>query len=138
LLEQIDSAFARAVDFGTLSWHPPHLLPRRAALLPFYFPQPCGKDIHVLLHSAPRTQGIDVPARPRSYWLTCLFAALARAKSAVQAELRARHDVAELASMEDRMLRENCGFGARPWFAAVNPKTLAGGGTDCCGSARPR
>jgi len=57
------------------------------------------------------------------------------------AELHARRDVAELASMEDRMLRDmgisRNGFGARPWFAAINPKTLAGGGTDCSSSARP-
>jgi len=60
----------------------------------------------MLLHSSHDTQGIDARTHPQFRRLMRLLAALARARSAVQAELRARRDVAELASMEDRMLRD--------------------------------
>jgi uncharacterized protein YjiS (DUF1127 family) len=45
-------------------------------------------------------------ARPQSAWPLRLFAALARASSGVRAELRARRAAAELASLDDRMLRD--------------------------------
>ena len=53
-----------------------------------------------------RTQGINDEARQQSRWLMRLFAALAKARSAVQSELRAGRGAAELASMDDRMLRD--------------------------------
>ena len=53
-----------------------------------------------------RTQGINDEARLQSRWLMRLFAALAKARLAVQSELRARRGAAELASMDDRMLRD--------------------------------
>ena|SRR5215475_3545391 len=53
-----------------------------------------------------RTEGIKTQVRVQSRWLMRLFAALAKARSAVQSELRARRDAAELASMDDRMLRD--------------------------------
>src|SRR5262245_55241793 len=63
----------------------------------------------MVMHSAQflqKTQGINAQARPQSGWLRRLFGALAKARSAVQAELRARRDAAELASMDDRVLRD--------------------------------
>jgi len=63
----------------------------------------------MVMHSAQffrRTQGINAQARLQSRWLMRLFAALAKARAAVQSELRARRDAAELASMDDRMLRD--------------------------------
>src|SRR5215468_6702180 len=61
----------------------------------------------MVMHSAQfRTQGINAEARLQSRWLMCLFAALAKARSAIQSELRARRNAAELASMDDRMLRD--------------------------------
>src|SRR5215831_12770088 len=63
----------------------------------------------MVMHSAQffrRTQGIHAEARLQSRWIMRLFAALAKARSAVQSELRARRDAAELASMDDRMLRD--------------------------------
>jgi len=53
-----------------------------------------------------RTKGINAEARLQSRWLMRLFAALAKARSAIQSELRAHRDAAELASMDDRMLRD--------------------------------
>jgi len=63
----------------------------------------------MVMHSAQfsrRTQGINAEARLQSRWLMRLVAALAKARSAVQSELRARRDAAELASKDDRMLRD--------------------------------
>src|SRR5215510_3075500 len=63
----------------------------------------------MVIHSARffrRTQGIHAEARLQSRWIMRLFAALAKARSAPQSELRARRDAAELASMDDRMLRD--------------------------------
>jgi len=53
-----------------------------------------------------RTEGIKTQVRVQSRWLMRLFAALAKARSAVHSELRARRDAAELASLDDRMLRD--------------------------------
>ena|SRR5215475_4501853 len=53
-----------------------------------------------------RTQGINAEARLQSRGLMRLFEALAKARSAFRSELRARRDAAELASMDDRMLRD--------------------------------
>jgi uncharacterized protein YjiS (DUF1127 family) len=53
-----------------------------------------------------RTQGINTQAHLQSRWLKRLFSALAKARSALQSELRARRDAAELESMDDRMLRD--------------------------------
>jgi len=47
---------------------------------------------------------IEDRTNPQSRWLIPLFAVIARAGSVVQAELRARRDAAELASLDDRML----------------------------------
>src|SRR5262249_53789012 len=66
----------------------------------------CERKIHMLLHSSRGTQGIYARTHPQFRWLMRLLAALARARSAVLAEFRARRDVAELAGMEDRMLRD--------------------------------
>src|SRR5215471_2330799 len=63
----------------------------------------------MVMHSAQffrRTKGINAEARLHSRWLMRLFSALAKARSALQSELRARRDAAELASMDDRMLRD--------------------------------
>ena len=63
----------------------------------------------MVMHSAQffrRTRGINAQARRQSRWLMRLFAALAKARSAVHSELRARRDAAELASLDDRMLRD--------------------------------
>jgi|SRR5215470_9570708 len=63
----------------------------------------------MVMHSAQffrRTKGINAEARLQSRWLMRLFAALAKARSAIQSELRAHRDAAELASMDDRMLRD--------------------------------
>ena len=51
-------------------------------------------------------QGIKDRSRPQFHWLIRIFAAIARAASAVQAELRARRDAAELASLDEHMLRD--------------------------------
>src|SRR5262249_55090133 len=80
--------------------------------------------------------------RPQSRWPLRLLEALARTTSAVQAELRARRTAAELANLDDRMLRDigvsrseiqslvrrpiasaqTPHLGPAPW-----PRTLAGG-----------
>jgi len=52
------------------------------------------------------TQGIKDRTRPQFHWLIRKFAAIARAASADQAELRARRDAAELASLDEHMLRD--------------------------------
>src|SRR5262245_47424982 len=90
----------------------------------------------MVMHSAQffrRAQGIHAEARLQSRWIMRLFAALAKARSAVQSELRARRDAAELASMDDRMLRdigisrsEINSLVRRP---AHEVRTLAGSGT---------
>lgn len=51
-------------------------------------------------------QGSAVKNYPQSHWIMGLFAPFARAGSAVRAELRARRAYAELASLDDRMLRD--------------------------------
>ena len=63
----------------------------------------------MMMHSAQffrRKHGINAEARLQSRWLMRIFETLAKARSAVQSELRARRDAAELASMDDRMLRD--------------------------------
>ena len=55
------------------------------------------------LHSM---HGIDARSRGQSRWLRRLLGTLSRVRSALHAELRARRDAAELASMDDRMLRD--------------------------------
>lgn len=53
-----------------------------------------------------RAQDCNARAHPRFRWLQQLFAAVARTASAIQAQLRAHHAAAELASLDDRMLRD--------------------------------
>lgn len=53
-----------------------------------------------------RAQDSNARAHPRSRWLRQLFAAVARTGSAIQAQLRARRAAAELARLDDRMLRD--------------------------------
>ena len=53
-----------------------------------------------------KTHDIDARLRPSPRWPVRLLAALARARSTVLAELRARRAAAELASMDDHMLRD--------------------------------
>src|SRR5262249_38905767 len=63
----------------------------------------------MVTHSAQffrRTQGINAQARRQSRWLIRLFAVLAKARSAVHSELRASRDAADLALLDDRMLRD--------------------------------
>jgi uncharacterized protein YjiS (DUF1127 family) len=52
--------------------------------------------------------GISVRTRTQSHWrwMMSLFATLPRLTSSVKAELRARRAAAELAEMDDRMLRD--------------------------------
>jgi uncharacterized protein YjiS (DUF1127 family) len=54
-------------------------------------------------HGTPATKA---QSSRQSRWLMRLLAALSRAISVVQAELRARGAAAELASLDDRMLRD--------------------------------
>src|SRR5215831_16344997 len=84
-----------------------------------------------------RTQGINAEARLQSRGLMRLFEALAKARSAFRSELRARRDAAELASMDDRMLRD-IGISRSEINSLVRRpvavRTLAGSGTATCGS----
>ena len=54
------------------------------------------------------THGIDVRSRPRSRsrWVRSLSAILSRLTTSFKAALRARRATAELAEMDDRMLRD--------------------------------
>src|SRR5262249_52635699 len=52
------------------------------------------------------TRDIEDRTDPQPRWLAHLFAAIATAGSALRAELRARRAAAELASLDDHMLRD--------------------------------
>ena len=52
------------------------------------------------------THGLEDRTARRQRWLIRVVAAIASARSAIQAELRARRAAAELASLDDYMLRD--------------------------------
>jgi uncharacterized protein YjiS (DUF1127 family) len=62
-------------------------------------------ELHSIQHFD-GTPASKVQRSPQSRWLMRFLAALSRAISAVQAELRAHRAAAELANLDDRMLRD--------------------------------